>query len=486
MNSNRLIPYIFQKTIALFLVLLFIGSCAVNPVTGRKELMFLSEEDELRWGDSMYPGALWGEVGGGGIYHDPPLENYLTSIVKRLNSVSHRPNLPVSFVIQNSSLPNAWAIPGHVAITRGLLAELENEAEFAFVMGHEMGHVAARHSARHYTSQVLLGGLLAGTDIALSGKDGSDLLLGLGAVGSTLLLLKFSRDDELEADRLGVEYMVRAGYRPEEAVNAHRRLQLAVKNYLTRVGKKSRGGDFLSELFSTHPRTEVRLEEIKKILPGKLKRQLRGDGISRARFIRMTARLREVDRAYHPYDRALVALEKNDLDEAERLVRKAIRMNSRQAPFYSLLGNIGLKRKRYGSAENSFRKALSLDREYQPAYEGLGIVYFMRGDYETSLRHLEKSLSLFPDNPVSSYYAGLSYYHLGNYRKAVRYLRNFEQAAPRHKEIHGYLGITYEKLGEYNSAYREYSHQVQVDPYSEMGMFARERLNVLKPLVKGR
>ncbi|RMG00077.1 MAG: hypothetical protein D6726_11920 [Nitrospirae bacterium] len=472
--------------IALLCISIVLFSCAVNPVTGKKELMLLSEEAEINWGHQMYPSALWGEVGGGGVYHDPELEGYLEGIVKRLHRVSHRPNLPVDFVIQNSSVPNAWAIPGHVAITRGLLAELESEAEFAFVMGHEMGHVAARHSARHYTSQVLVGGLLAGTAIALSGSKNADLYLGLGAIGSSLLLLKYSRDDELEADRLGVEYMRRAGYQPREALTAHRRLEGAVRHYLERVGKKSRGGDFLSELFSTHPRTRVRLSEIEKLLPGQKMEKTYGDGVNRALFLSKTARLRKVDMAYHDYDRALVALEKKDLERAESLVKSAIRKNPDQAPFYNLLGNIELRRERYRASERQFRKALEKDSGYQPAYEGLGMARFFEHDYNGAIRYLEKSLQIFPGNPVSSYYAGLSYFELGNYSRAIAYLRDFERAAPSHKRVHGYLGIAYEKTGDYRSAYREYNLQVKVDPYSDLGRHARERLMVLKPIVRGR
>ena len=143
----------------------------------------------------------------------------------RIHSVSHRPSLPVDFAVQNSSVPNAWAIPGHVVITRGLLAGLDNEAEFAFVLGHEMGHVAARHSAQHMTYSVLQQIGLGAAGLALSGTEYADLALGVGAVGSSLLLLKYSRDDELEADRLGIEYLARLGYDPDNAVSAHRNLE---------------------------------------------------------------------------------------------------------------------------------------------------------------------------------------------------------------------------------------------------------------------
>lgn len=135
------------KIFSLFLTLIFAlsnFSCAVNPVTGKQQLMFFSEEGELELGKNYFPSAIWGSEGGGGEYKDEKLRAYLDGIVQKLHKNSHRPHLPCKFYIQNSSIPNAWALPGYVAITRGLLAELDNEAEFAFVMGHEIGHVSAR------------------------------------------------------------------------------------------------------------------------------------------------------------------------------------------------------------------------------------------------------------------------------------------------------------------------------------------------------
>ncbi|MBI5199582.1 MAG: peptidase M48, partial [Nitrospirae bacterium] len=94
------------RFISSFLILLLL-SCAVNPVTGEKEFMLIAEDEEISIGKEIYPNILWGEEGGGGVYRDQELEGYLEGIIKRLHSVSHRPNLPVDFVIQNSSVPNA-------------------------------------------------------------------------------------------------------------------------------------------------------------------------------------------------------------------------------------------------------------------------------------------------------------------------------------------------------------------------------------------
>ena len=121
------------------------AGCATNPVTGSSEMMLLSEEEEIELGKKAFAQLAWQQ--GGPLRIDPATQSYLDGIVKELHQVSHRPNLPVDFTLESASEPNAWAIPGHTAMNRGLLQHLENEAQFAFVMGHEMGHVAARHSA---------------------------------------------------------------------------------------------------------------------------------------------------------------------------------------------------------------------------------------------------------------------------------------------------------------------------------------------------
>ena len=148
---NRHIP----RTGFLILFIAVFTGCAINPVTGQKELMLVSEGQEIEMGREFYPSALWGDIGGGGEFKDTHAKAYLKEIVTKIHSVSHRPYLPSQFAIQNSSVPNAWAIPGYVVMTRGLLAGLENEAEFAYIMGHEMGHVSARHSAQQMSYGML-------------------------------------------------------------------------------------------------------------------------------------------------------------------------------------------------------------------------------------------------------------------------------------------------------------------------------------------
>ena len=173
-GSVRVVLYL----LLLALLCTYLVSCAVNPVTGKDELMLVSEEEEIKIGKSVYRDALWSAEGGGGEYHEPQLKRYLEGVVMRLHKVSHRPNLPLTFTVQNSSVPNAWAIPGHVVMTRGLIEGLENEGEFAYVMGHEIGHVSAKHSARHMTQNMMLGLALGIAAVSIGDKEYGEAVLG--------------------------------------------------------------------------------------------------------------------------------------------------------------------------------------------------------------------------------------------------------------------------------------------------------------------
>jgi len=474
-----------SQLISAVLACLFLVQCAVNPVTGKKELMLVSESQEIAMGKEFYPSALWGDLGGGGQFRDEQLHFYLEGIVKQIHSVSHRPNLPVDFAIQNSSVPNAWAIPGHVVMTRGLLAGLENEAEFAFVMGHEMGHVSARHSARQMTYGVLQQVGLGAAGLALSGSDYANLALGVGAVGSSLLLLKYSRDDELEADRLGIEYMAKLGYNPRNAISAHRNLEKVSGEYLKSLGKEAQERGFFEDLLSTHPRTSVRIDELQMMINRMRPAGISGDGTGRDRFQTRTAGLREINRIYRElYDPATRAYQNNKLDEADLLIEKALAQDRRQPAFHNLKGFILLKKKLYPGANDHFRTAISLDGNYAPAHRGMGTLFFLQGDFSEAIESLKKGISLFPQDASAHYFLGMSYYKMNNYKSSIPHLRSFAEAQPKHPEVFGTLGICYEKSGDLSSAYQAYAIQVKIAPDNEMGRHAATRMESLKPALQ--
>jgi predicted Zn-dependent protease len=204
-----------MKKICLYFVCLFVMlsvSCAVNPVTGERELSFYSEQDEI---------ALGRETDGQikliyGVYDDPHLNQYVKNVGQALVPHTHRPHLEYHFAVLDSPVVNAFAVPGgYVYLTRGILALMNSEAEMAVVLGHELGHVNARHSIHRMSEQMLFQmGLAVGS--ALNRTFAS--IAGLAGAGVQLLFLKYSRDDERQADQLGVEYSRKGGFNPGEMV----------------------------------------------------------------------------------------------------------------------------------------------------------------------------------------------------------------------------------------------------------------------------
>lgn len=215
-----------------------IDSCARNPVTGKSQLVFMSEAQEIQMGKESDPQI----IAQYGLYADSSLQQFVSDKGKQLAAVSHRPNLTYYFRVIDSDILNAFAIPGgYVYVTRGIMAHFNSEADFAGVLGHEIGHVAARHSVAQQRNQILgqvgiIAGVIINPDL---GKFADVASQGLG-----LMFLKFSRDDEREADRLGVEYSSRVNY------DAH---QMA--NFFTTLERQSAqtGNNELPDFLSTHP-----------------------------------------------------------------------------------------------------------------------------------------------------------------------------------------------------------------------------------------
>jgi predicted Zn-dependent protease len=470
---------------AILVVLLSLPNCATNPVTGQTQLMLLSEQDEIAMGKEVYPNAMWGAEGGGGEYKDEKLKAYLKERVLAIHKVSQRPNLPVDFAIQNSSVPNAWAIPGHVVITRGLVEGLSSEAEFVYVMGHEMGHVSARHSASQMSQSMLHQMVLAGGSVALAGSAYSDAAMALGSLGSGLLLLKYSRNDELQADGLGVEYMAKLGYDPKNSIAAHRSLERVSQEYMKSVGQGSQEGSFFSDLLSSHPRSSVRIEELQAMTGKTRLPMLRGDGTGRSTYQNMTAGLRKTDKVYKDYyDKAVTEYKKGNLSQASSLIARAIAADGDEAPFHALNGFIMAEKKDFGAAERSFTTAQRYDSRYQPAYRGMGALRYRQNNFSDAASYLQRGISLYPQDVSSHYFLGMSYYRTGTFASGIKHLKLVSEAQPKHPTIHGVLGTCYERVGDAQSAYNEYNMQLKVNPSNEMGKQAASRVEAMRYKMK--
>ena len=224
-------------------------SCAVNPVSGRHQLMLLSENKETELGRQTDAQV----VSEYGQYEDAQLNKYLNDMCRRLGKLSHRPGLAYSLKVLDAPVVNAFAVPGgYVYFTRGILAYLNSEAQLAGVMGHELGHITARHSAQQYTkAQLAQIGLGVGIILSETFRNYSRFAqLGIG-----MLFLRFSRDNEREADDLGVEYSSRAGYDSREMAHFFETLERL------QPGTDKSG---LPAWFSTHPNPEDRIRAVRE------------------------------------------------------------------------------------------------------------------------------------------------------------------------------------------------------------------------------
>jgi len=224
-------------------------SCAVNPVTQKREFMLLSQQDELALGKQTDAEI----IATYGAYQDEALNGYISSVGQKLVRVSHQPDLPFTFKIMDSAVVNAFAVPGgFVYVTRGILAYLNDEAELAGTMGHEIGHVTARHSAQLYTrAQAAQIGLALGSALSKTFQR----FAGLAEAGLNVLFLSFSREHERQADDLGVLYASKAGYEASHMANMFVTLE--------RLNPSS-GRDGLPTWLSTHPDPPNRIEALRK------------------------------------------------------------------------------------------------------------------------------------------------------------------------------------------------------------------------------
>lgn len=230
---------------ALFVIV----SCATNPVTGKREFVLMTESQEIALGREADREI----VATYGLYPDQDLQNYVSVIGQRMASLSHRPHLEWHFRVLDTPVVNAFALPGgYIYITRGTLAHMNSEAELAMVIGHEIGHVTARHGVRQYTRQMLiLGGLAVGAAVNKTFRKFAPLAM----VGAQLLFLKYSRDQERQADDLGVLYGYRMGYDPERFDDFFITLNRM---------KETRGSGGLPGWLSTHPVTELRINDVQE------------------------------------------------------------------------------------------------------------------------------------------------------------------------------------------------------------------------------
>ena len=414
--------------------LLLLTACVANPVTGKNELALfaVSADEEIGIGQKTFPQAVQQM---GGEFGDVALARYVERVGLGLAKLSERPELPWQFRVVNDSSPNAFALPGgHIAITRGLLAELHSEAELAAVLGHEIGHVTARHAVAGLQRGTLLNlglSVLAG---ATRQSAYGVLAQQAGTLAADLLDKRYSREQERESDRLGIDYMVKAGYDPRGAVQ--------LQEFFYRQLEGGAQGNWLEGMFRSHPFSAERLtanrDYIAQRYPGAAGR------LEERAFLAASEHLRGLKGAYARYDQAQALERKGDLHAAVTTYLQAATAGPDEALILTGLGMAYLRSGDPASARQHLVRAVKLDGRYFQSRLGLGYAYLQQSAPAPAVQELEAGQKLLP-----------------TLQGALL------------------LGEAYEKNNRREAAVEEYRAVVNADAQGQLGRLAADRLRSL-------
>lgn len=418
----------FKKlAIVLIIAPLWLSGCATNAVTGKSEFRFPGAGAQaVAQGKAQY--APMRQSQGGDYNLDRELTAYVDAIGQRLAQASREQNgvnYQYEFKVINNSVPNAWALPGgKIALNRGLLTEMNSEAELAAVIGHEIVHAAAEHSASQVSKGMLLQGAMIATQIGTAGSNYAQLAQIGASVGGQLVLAKFGRNAELESDQYGMNYMSRAGYDPQGAVE--------LQKTFVRLSE-GRNSDWLSGLFASHPPSQERVNrniQTAASLPA-------GGKMGVVEFQNKMANLKRLKPAYDAYDEGRRALAQGDLNGASSYASRAINMEPRESQFHALRGDIEIQKKNYPAARSHFDQAIQLNQNFFYNHLQRGLINNETGNITQAKQDLQNSVQLLPSMPA--------YYYLGNIAKQER---------------------------DYNTAKKYYSQVAQSAGNSEIGQAA--------------
>lgn len=376
-----------RKNLSIYLLLTMslLSGCAINPVTGQNELSLVSESTELSIGREQYVPSR--QMQGGDYTTEPTINDYVAGVGQRLAAVSDR-ILPYEFTVINDSTPNAWALPGgKIAIHRGLLTELNNEAELAAVLSHEIVHAAARHGAQGMQRGILLQGAVLAAGLATQNSEYAQLAVGGATVGAGLVSQKYGRDAERESDYYGMQYMARAGYDPRAAIT--------LQETFVRLSE-GRSSDWLSGLFASHPPSMERVEANRQTalsFPA-------GGEIGAERYRQQIAPLIKSKEAYAAYDEGRKALTAGQTEKALALAEKALSAVPKEALFHALRGDVRFKQGQYQEAVQNYDRALERNNSYFHYYLQRGLALQQLGQRDRAVADLEHSTRLLPTAPA--------------------------------------------------------------------------------------
>lgn len=402
--------------------------CAVNPVTGRSQLMLVSEDQEIQLDRQNSPYQFSSDYGA---LQDAALNRYIQQTGMQLAAHTHRPQMPYSFRGVNATYVNAYAFPGgSIAATRGILLKLQNEAELGALLGHELGHVNARHTAEQMSKGMLTQTLVGGLAIAAGTQSSAlaELTSQLGMLGAGALLASYSRDNERQADALGMEYLVRAGYGSEGFVG--------LMNMLNTLSHQQASATAL--LFSTHPMSTERYQTALAMAGGQY-RHASGQPLYRERYMDHTARLRTIRPAIEAMQNGEKEMGAQNYSAAETQFRSALRAAPGDYTGLLLMAKCQLVQKKFAEGARYAQSAQQAYPEEAQAHYLSGYARLSTKDYEGAYRAFTRYDGLLGGNPNIPFFKGYAQEGMQHKKEAAEnYYRYLQVVREGDKAQHAY------------------------------------------------
>ncbi len=400
-----------------------LSGCATSPVTGERILVGMSEEEERQIDRQVAPHQFSQDMGP---VQDESVNRYVAGLGDRIDDFTQRPGMPYSYRVLNANYINAYTFPGGtMGVTRGIMTELSSEAELAALLGHEMGHVNARHAAQRQGQAMLAQAAVAGLTIAAAATDSSwgGLAAVGGQVGASALLASYSRENEREADALGQDYMVRAGYPASGMTQLH--------GLLVREAKET--PSLLETMFSSHPMSSERVATAQRLAETKHAASLKANP-QRERYMDSTASLRRIKPAIDACKNGEMAMARKQLPQAQGEFAKALAAAPRDYPSNLLMARCLAAQGRNTDALRYADAARSIYPQEAQAHKLAGVLQLAEKNPGAAVQSFEQFDRLLPGDPGVAFLKGVSYEGSGNQRAAAdnyaRFLRSGGQGKP--------------------------------------------------------
>ncbi|KAB2924948.1 MAG: M48 family metalloprotease [Dechloromonas sp.] len=389
-----------------------LSGCAASPVGGGSILVGMSEDEEKRVDQEVAPSQFSQDLGP---VQDGVVNQYVSSVGQRIDAHTHRPQMPYSYRVLNANYVNAYTFPGGaMGVTRGILVDLKDEAELAALLGHEMGHVNARHAAQRQGQAMVAQVAVAGAGMLASSSEWGGLVSIGSQLGASVLLSSYSRDNEREADALGQEYMVRAGYPASGMVGLHQLL----------VDQQKEAPGLLQTMFSTHPMNSERRDTARQLADGKYA-ATKGRDAGRERFMDSTASLRRIKPTIDACQKGELAMAGKQYPKAEEQYRVALQKTPRDYASNVLMAQCLQAQDKGAQALGYAETAKQIYPQEAQAHKLTGVLALGQRDPAKAYASLDAYDRMLPGDAGITFLKGISLEGLGKRQEAASHYASY-------------------------------------------------------------